>query len=107
VLPCACALLFSTAAAGPPSPAAPGRVRVESSVIASIGYDEKTRALDIEFRTGATWRYLDVPPEIYHALLAAESKGRFYNANLKHRFRAKKLEPAENVVPSPEAQPQS
>jgi hypothetical protein len=70
---------------------APQRVQVQSTVIASVGYDETTRMLDIEFHSGAVWRYLDVPPEIHRALLDADSKGRFYNANIKGRFKARKI----------------
>ena len=82
----------------PATPAAPARVSVESSVIASVGYDAEARALDIEFRSGTARRYLDVPPEIHRALLDAESKGRFYNANIRHRFKSEKLAPDGSVV---------
>ncbi len=81
-------------------PPAPARVSVESSVIAAVGYDAESRALDIEFRSGTARRYLDVPPEIHRALLNAESKGRFYNANIRHRFKSEKLAPAGKDVPA-------
>ena len=74
-----------------PAVSSPARVPVQSSVIASVGYDEAAHALDIEFHSGAVWRYFDVPPEIHRALLDAESKGRFYNANIKHRFKSSKV----------------
>ena len=87
----------------PATPAAPARVPVESSVIAAVGYDAEARALDIEFRSGTARRYLDVPPEIHRALLGAASKGRFYNANIRHRFKSEKLAPAGKDAPPGDA----
>jgi KTSC domain len=79
-----------------PAPPPLSRVRVTSSFIASVGYDAKARVLDVKFHSGSLWRYFDVPPEIYRAFLDAESKGRFYNANIRHHFKSQKLEPVEN-----------
>jgi hypothetical protein len=39
------------------------RMRVESSAIAAIGYSKRLHALEIEFRSGRIYRYLDVPIE--------------------------------------------
>ena len=61
---------------------------VESSVLASAGYDSRKRLLEIEFRSGAIYRYLEVPEEIYRRLLAAESKGHFFGANIRDKFRS-------------------
>ena len=46
-----------------------------SSTIFSAGYDP-TRVLEIEFRNHRLYRYLDVPPEVYAGLRAADSPGR-------------------------------
>ena len=51
---------------------------VESSVLASILYLPAVRLLEVEFRSGAVYRYFDVPKQSYTEyteLLAAESKG--------------------------------
>ena len=62
------------------------RVRVDSSSIASIGYEPVTRALKIEFHeSGDVYRYLDVPKEEYVAFLAADSKGSYLNQVFKLR----------------------
>ena len=48
---------------------------VDSSSIASIGYEPATRQFEIEFReSGDVYRYADVPKEEYAAFLAADSK---------------------------------
>ena len=59
---------------------------VESSVIASMGYDPKWRVLELEFRgSGDIYAYFDVPPEEYAAFLRAESKGTYLNEVFKLR----------------------
>ncbi len=62
------------------------RAPVSSRTIASIGYDPRSRQLEIEFRGGrGVYRYLDVPSDVYHAFMAAESKGAYLNQVLKPR----------------------
>jgi KTSC domain len=50
---------------------------VESSMIHAVGYDAKTRTLEVVFNSGGTYIYDDVPPKVYKELMAAESKGRY------------------------------
>jgi hypothetical protein len=62
------------------------RAWVDSSSIASIGYEAPTRELEIEFReSGDVYRYFDVPREEYSAFMAAESKGSYLNQVFKPR----------------------
>jgi hypothetical protein len=62
------------------------RIWVDSSSIASIGYDAARRELEIEFReSGDVYRYFDVPEEEYAALLAADSRGTYFNQVFKER----------------------
>ena len=69
------------------------RVPVESSALATIGYSKKLRALEIEFRNHSVYRYLEVPPEVYEALLNAHSKARFYDENIRHKYRSEHVKP--------------
>jgi hypothetical protein len=59
----------------------------ESSSLATLSYIADQHVLEIKFRSGETYRYLDVPATDYDALLAAESKGRHFNAHIRNRFR--------------------
>ena len=59
---------------------------VSSSAIASVGYDERKSLLEVEFRGGAVYDYLEVPPKVWEALLAAPSKGRFVSRRIRDRF---------------------
>ena len=58
-------------------------ITVESSMIHAVGYDQEKRILEIVFNTGRTYQYADVPPEEYEGLLNAESKGRYFLANIR------------------------
>ena len=76
--------------------AAEGEIKLqplESSVLESAGYDAKTRVLEIAFHSGAIYRYLEVPEEIFRRLLAAESKGRFFSAAIRDKFRSERVKP--------------
>lgn len=57
---------------------------MDSSCIASMGYDLKQRELEIEFRkSGEIYLYRDVPAEEYSEFVAAESKGTYLNQVFK------------------------
>lgn len=59
------------------------RQYVSSSNIASIGYDQDSMVLEIEFLSGAIYQYYDVPKSIYEGLMAADSHGKFFAAYIK------------------------
>ena len=65
----------------------PATIPVESSAIDAVGYDAARRALSVAYKGGREYVYLDVPPEVFDALLKAESKGKFVNAEVKPRYR--------------------
>jgi hypothetical protein len=58
---------------------------INSSSIASVAYSTDA-SLDVEFRSGAVYRYFAVPRSILDSLLAAESKGAFLNKFIRDRF---------------------
>jgi hypothetical protein len=63
------------------------RTPVDSSMMASIGYEATRRILEIEFQTGHVYQYLDVPAAVHRALLATSSMGRFFHANIDGVYR--------------------
>jgi len=54
------------------------RVPVESSAIASIGYDVEDGTLEVEFSSGTVYRYLRVPADVAAALCGADSRGKYF-----------------------------
>jgi hypothetical protein len=69
------------------------RREVASRVLASVGYSKQLHALEIEFRNGAIYRYLNVPLQVYDKLMAAPSKGSYYDANVRRHFRSVHVKP--------------
>ena len=62
------------------------RIPVDSSCIASIGYDLRKHELELEFReSGEVYRYFGVPPEEHAAFMAARSKGTYLNQIFRPR----------------------
>ncbi|MDX2002709.1 MAG: KTSC domain-containing protein [Chitinophagales bacterium] len=67
---------------------------VVSTVLALIGYDQDTRKLEVVFRSGSIYLYIDVPSRLWKELLAADSKGKYYNQFIKDKFEFIKKERA-------------
>lgn len=63
---------------------------VTSSLLASVAYSADDRILNLKFRSGTAYRYFDVPPAIVDGLLAAESKGTYFNRCVRDCFRFQK-----------------
>jgi len=60
---------------------------VESTTLAGFAYDEASEVLELEFRSGAVYRYFGVPATVYEGLLCAESRGKYFNQTIRGRFR--------------------
>ena len=60
-------------------------ISVSSSAIRAIGFDGDT--LTIEFNNGRIYDHPGVPYEVYAGLVAASSKGAYYNRYIRGRYR--------------------
>lgn len=67
------------------------RKPVSSSNIASIGYDEASSTLEIEFLNHSIYQYFDVPQHIYQELMNADSRGQYLAQNIKGVYRYSKV----------------
>lgn len=65
--------------------------RVESSSIDAIGYDSATCRLYVRFVGSRTYVYEDVPESVYDEFMAADSKGRFHNFEIKNAYSYRRL----------------
>lgn len=65
--------------------------RVVSSALANIEYDRPARMLEVRFVNGRTYRYADVPPDVYEALMNAGSKGLYFNSQIRNRYHSFEL----------------
>jgi len=67
------------------------RKSVESSNLASVGYDVKKQILEIEFNHGGVYQYFDVPQEVYDELMNANSHGKYFVHNIKDEYEFVKM----------------
>jgi len=68
------------------------RVAVNSSSLKSVGYDESSKILEIEFSNGGIYQYFEVPKNIYLGLILAESPGRYFHGKVStSNYQFKKL----------------
>ncbi len=58
----------------------------------SVGYDRTEQILEVEFQSGVIYQYLDVPPAIYTGLLDAESKGQYFNSEVRDTYEFVRME---------------
>lgn len=56
----------------------------------SIGYEKNV--LEVRFNNGGLYQYRDVPETVLASLMRAESKGRFFNQNIRGRYPSVRLE---------------
>ncbi len=67
------------------------RTAVSSSNLASVGYDEASKILEIEFNNRSIYQYSNVPESVYRALMQAASHGTYFNQNIKGAYPYRKL----------------
>lgn len=72
-------------------------VTLHSTLLQSAGYKDQLALLELEFRDGAVYHYFDVAGQTFQELLRAESKGAYFNANIRNRFAYAKVHPAEST----------
>jgi len=60
--------------------------RVESSTLATVGYDSDSELLQLEFRSLVVYQYFAVPAAVHQSLLAATSKGSYFNQAIRGRY---------------------
>jgi hypothetical protein len=67
------------------------RISVNSSNVSSVGYDADSQTLEIEFNNGGVYQYSGVPESVYEGMMGADSKGKYFHANIKNTYPYSKL----------------
>jgi hypothetical protein len=62
-----------------------------SSNIGSFTYDPSDESLEVTFHSGDTYRYSDVPVNVYTRWCAVGGGGKFFYANVRDAFEFEKL----------------
>lgn len=60
--------------------------KVESTTLATVAYDEARGLLQLEFCSRAMYQYFGVPAAVHEGLLAASSKGGYFNRFIRGRY---------------------
>ena len=66
-------------------------VALQSSLLAGAAYNHSSAILRLEFCSGAVYQYFEVPRQTYEDLLDAESKGAYFNRQIRNTFRCAQL----------------
>ena len=67
------------------------RKKVNSSSIRSVGYDERNRALEMEFNDGRIVQYSGVSAEVHRRLMSAPSLVSYFRDNIEESFTSKRI----------------
>jgi len=65
---------------------------VISSNIKSIGYDEETRIMEVEFHSGGIYQYKNVGKEVFTSFMESESKGSYFHQYVKGTFQCERID---------------
>jgi hypothetical protein len=65
---------------------------VASTTLATVAYDPARQLLRLEFCSRAVYCYLGVPATVYQELIAAPSKGAFFNRHIRSHFPYQRLD---------------
>lgn len=70
------------------------RIELSSAGLKAATYQDQGALLELEFRSGAIYRYFGVPAQTYQELLWAESKGTYFHYHIRDHFPYAKIHPA-------------
>lgn len=59
---------------------------IESKMFVSAAYGAGKQVLYLRFHSGEVYRYFEFPEQEYRSFLQAESKGRYFLANIRDCF---------------------
>ena len=59
---------------------------LSSTSIRSLGYDQPSQTLEVEFLNGAIYQYYNVPENMYSEMMKASSKGKFLHLYIKNAY---------------------
>lgn len=61
-------------------------VKVESSNVLEVSYTYEIRDLKVTYKGNRSYTYFDVPADVFHNMLVADSIGSYINTFVKRQF---------------------
>ena len=68
------------------------RQPVKSRILRSVGYDDSTKILEIEFHTGLVYQYSGVLPKVYKDLMHSDEIGKYFSEKIRPKFQTKQVD---------------
>ena len=65
---------------------------VDSTAISEIDYDAERAKLLVRFTSGERYVYVGVPGEVHRSFVDADSKGRFFQSQIRGRYPFNRLD---------------
>lgn len=67
--------------------------QLKSTNIKAVGYDKKEKTLEVEFHSGGTYKYNDVPKSLFDRIKRVKSPGKFFHKHIRkeNKFEYNKL----------------
>lgn len=67
------------------------RKRISSGNIRAVGYDARSRMLEIEFSSGSIVQYSGVSDEVHRRFLNSPSPGSYFRDHIEENFSSKRV----------------
>ena len=67
------------------------RLHVKSHILRSVGYDDSTKILEIEFTSGLVYQYMGVVPKVYADFMHSGEMGKYFSEKIRTQFRTKQV----------------
>ena len=67
-------------------------MKVKSTVMNEVNYNDETNEMTIEFWNGSIFVYKEVPKELYEEFIDSTSIGQFFHRKVKDKFTFRKGE---------------
>jgi len=67
------------------------RQPVKSRILRSVGYDDTTKTMEIEFQSGLVYQFSGVPSKIHMELIRSDPIGKYFSDKVRNRFQAKQV----------------
>ncbi len=67
------------------------KITLNSSHVSTAQYDKENSLLIVEFVSGDSYQYFDVPEFVYLQFIQAVSPGQFFADNIRYQYRYQKI----------------
>jgi len=71
-----------------------------SSFIKNVSWDPNSEILLVQFSSGSTWAYHEVPEDIYNKMVRSVSVGEYFNKNVRNQYPSETINMASKIKES-------